>query len=192
MCVCRGNGRVNRGRTRGRRGQAGTGGRGRLTFHPAQPEPRSRAGGGIGAQTSKRRGETARRQGLCSGGSTGNAPGPGTSPRVPGDSSSGSGAALSSGQPQAPGRTPARMRQERHRQRTRMAARRSPASPRRASPHLPQPLHEDALVAAAVQVTPLELSPQVDDSQLAQSPGFRFRTKGRGPTKGCEIPQSSR
>lgn len=96
------------------------------------------------------------------------------------------------GSPRPRARPPARMRQERHRQRTRMAARRSPASPRRASPHLPQPLHEDALVAAAVQVTPLELSPQVDDSQLAQSPGFRFRTKGRGPTKGCEIPQSGR
>lgn len=60
------------------------------------------------------------------------------------------------------------------------------------APHLPQPLHEDALVAAAVQAPALQLGPQVDDSQLAQPPSFGFRAESRGPAEGCEVPQPGR
>lgn len=59
------------------------------------------------------------------------------------------------------------------------------AAPARLPAHLPEPLHEDALVSTAVQIAALEFSPQVYHAQLAQPPAvFRLRTGDSRPTQG--------
>lgn len=58
-------------------------------------------------------------------------------------------------------------------------------APARPPAHLPEPLHEDALVSTAVQIAALEFSPQVYHAQLAQPPPvFRLRTGDSRPTQG--------